>query len=310
MAVTTEVKGLITNLQDFAVHDGPGLRVLVFFKACPLRCKWCQNPESLFPYPEIIYRSSLCLGCLRCMEVCPVPGAIVEDEERRIDRDKCVRCMKCVESCLGRALSQVGEWMSVDQLVKKIVKYAPFFSSSERGGVTLSGGEPTAQPKFVLELLEACREYGIHTVIETCGYTSYEILKGIAQSVDIVIYDIKHMNETDHIIGTGVSNKLILENLQRLCKEVNTEIVIHLPLICGFNDDDENVRRTAEFVKSLKRVRHVSLLPFNELASGKYKSMGLVWEYADMRRQTDERLTELKNIVESYKLSADIGGLW
>lgn len=302
--------GWVTNLQDFVVHDGPGLRVLVFLKGCPLRCRWCQNPESLAPLPEIEFHTSLCLGCLRCAEVCPIPGAIIEDKERRIDRSKCIACMACIDTCLGTALRRVGEWMSVEQVMQKIARYKPFFDHSDRGGVTLSGGEPTFQPEFALRLLKSCREMGIHTVMETCGYTNYETLKRIAQNVDLLIYDIKHMDEASHIAGTGVSNSLILENLERLCKEVNTEIVVHIPLITGFDDDDENIIKTAEFVSSLKKIKHVDLLPFNELPSGKYKAMGLDWEYAETRRQSPEQLTRLQDIVQSYGLEVNIGGLW
>ena len=302
--------GWVTNLQDFVVHDGPGLRVLVFFKGCPLRCRWCQNPESLVPVPEIEFHTSLCLGCLKCLEVCPIPGAIVEDKEQRIDRSKCISCMACVDACLGTALRKVGEWMSVEQVLQRIVRYKPFFDHSDRGGVTLSGGEPAFQPEFALGLLKSCREMGIHTAVETCGYTNYETLKRIVQNVDLLIYDIKHMDEASHIVGTGRSNRLILENLRRLCKEVATEIAVHIPLIPGFNDDDENIIKTAEFVNLLKKIKHVDLLPFNYLASGKYKAMGLDWEYAETRQQSPERLAGLQELVQSHGLEVTIGGLW
>lgn len=307
--ILVEEKGFITNIQDYVVHDGPGLRVLVFFKGCPLRCKWCQNPENLNPFPEIMYRPSLCVESGRCREVCPV-GAITEDKEHRIDRSKCTRCMYCVDVCLGRALIRVGEWVSVEQLLEQVVKYNPFFSGSDHGGVTLSGGEPAFQPEFALQFLKSLRKLGIHTAFETCGYADYEALKRMAQNTDLVIYDIKHMNEASHIIGTGRSNSLILENLSRLCQEVDTEIIVHLPLICGFNDDDENIRKSAGFVSSLKKIRHVDLLPFNYLASGKYKGMGLEWEYAGAKQQSEERLARLKGIVQSYGLEVVVGGLW
>ena len=302
--------GWISNLQDFVVHDGPGLRVLVFLSGCALRCRWCQNPENLEVLPQIMYRPSLCLECLRCAEVCPVPGAIVEDKELRIDRSKCTKCMACVDACLGKALERVGEQMSVEEVLNKLLPYRPFFDHSDQGGVTLSGGDPTFQPEFTLKLLGSLREFGIHSAVETSGYTSYEMLKRIAKASDLLIYDLKHMDEESHIMGTGISNRVILDNLRRLCKELNTEIVVHVPLICGFNDDDENIRKIAEFVMSLKKIRHVDLLPFNELASGKYKAMGIDWEYAEVKRQSPEKLERLREIVESYGLEVTIGGLW
>jgi len=304
------IQGLVTDVQDFAVHDGPGLRVLVFLKGCPLRCGWCQNPESLNLQQEIEYHASICRGCLRCREVCPISGAIVEDKELRIDRSKCTRCMACVGACLGKALVKVGEWMSVEQVVEKITRYKPFFDCSDDGGVTLSGGDPTFQPKFTLSLIEACREQGIHTTVETCGYASYEILRSIVEASNLVIYDIKHMNKDKHIEGTGESNRLILENIKSLCKEVDTEIVVHIPLICGFNDDEENIIKTAEFVASLKKIKHVDILPFNELASGKYNALGLDWKYSQTRQQPLKKLERLQDIIQSYGLEVNIGGLW
>jgi pyruvate formate lyase activating enzyme len=200
--------------------------------------------------------------------------------------------------------------MTVDQVMQKVLRYKPFFDHSDQGGVTLSGGDPTFQPEFTLALLKACQEVGIHTTIETCGFAKYETLKKIVQNANLLIYDIKHMDEASHLLGTGIPNHLILDNLQRFCQEVNTEIVVHVPLICGFNDDGENITKTAEFVGSLKKIKRVDLLPFNELASGKYRAMGLVWEYAGMRRQPSERLARLQEIVESYGLEVTIGGLW
>lgn len=302
--------GLVTNFQDFAVQDGPGLRVLAFFKGCPLRCSWCQNPENVAPFPEIEYRVSQCVGCLHCLEVCPIEGAIVEDSSIRIDRSKCIRCMRCTDVCLGKALREVGQWTSVEALSDKIIRYKPFFDGSDRGGLTLSGGEPTFQPEFTLGILRSCKDAGIHVAVQTCGYTTYEILVEVASHADLILYDIKHMNEASHLLGTGRSNGLILHNLTRLCRESDTEIVVRLPLICGFNDDDRNVRESAQFVSSLKRIDRFDLLPFNELAAAKYKAVGKNWEYEDGKRQSDERLGRLREIVESFGLSVTIGGLW
>ena len=302
--------GLVSDIQDFAVHDGPGLRILVFLKGCPLTCEWCQNPESISPDPEIEYHSVLCRECLRCLDVCPVPGAVTTDKEHRIDRGKCIQCMRCVEVCSGKALSAVGELMSAEQVARKVARYKPFFARSDNGGVTLSGGEPAFQPKFTSRLLELCRDPGIHRAVETCGYTPYETLKDIAKAADLLLYDIKHMDETSHLKGTGKSNTLILENVKRLCDEGITEIVVRIPLINGFNDDENNVRATAEFVSSLKTVDRLDLLPFNELASAKYRAMCLEWKYAETRQQSPEQLARLRKIVESYGFRTTIGGLW
>ncbi|MFC2065850.1 glycyl-radical enzyme activating protein [Chloroflexota bacterium] len=302
--------GLVTDIQDFAVHDGPGLRVIVFLKGCTLKCDWCQNPESINPSPEIAFHTVDCLECFRCLDVCPVPGAIIKDKEQRIDRSKCTKCMDCVEVCLGKALREVGESMKAGELLKRIERYKPFFNRSDRGGLTLSGGEPLFQPQFSLSVLKLCRKDGIHTAIETCGYAPYEILEKVGKAADLVLYDIKHMNEQAHINRTGNSNSLILANLERFCRETDSEVAIRLPLISDFNDDDTNVMDTARFVSSLGKIKRLDLLPFNELASAKYKIMDSEWKYAETKQQSPKKLAKLRKIVETYGLETTIGGLW
>ena len=301
---------LVTDILDFMVHDGYGLRLSVFFKGCPLKCTWCQNPEAIGSEIEIAYHAERCIGCGKCLEVCPVPGAIVEDNHRRIDRTKCTLCLDCVEACPGTALQKVGEEYSVDKLFAKISRYKVFFENSDRGGVTLSGGEPTAHRTFVLELLKKCREAGIHATIDTCGCAPYETIKEIAENIDLVLYDIKHMDEAKHVEGTGVSNRLILENLKRLCEEATLDIVVRIPLIPGYNDDEENVRETVEFLKSTGKINRLDLLPFNELPVDKYQAMGLTWDCGELKTQSREDLLVLKEIVEGYGFEATIGGMW
>jgi pyruvate formate lyase activating enzyme len=308
--VTSEKAGWITNLQDFVLHDGPGLRVLVFLRGCPLRCRWCQNPESIDLFPEIEFQPSHCLGCRRCLEVCGIPGAILKDKEQRINKSQCTKCMACTEVCVGRALQKVGEKISVEQLLQVVMRYKPFFDHSDRGGITLSGGEPTFQPEFTARLLTSFREAGIHTVMETCGHANYDTLKELVENVNVLIYDIKHMDEAKHIEGTGKTNQLILHNLKRLCEESDTEIVVHIPLIRDFNDDENNIKETVKFVGSLKKIRQIDLLPFNELAAEKYRAVGMKWEYAGVQRQTPDQLNRLEEIVKSQGLQVTVGGLW
>ena len=300
--------GKIVNIQDYSVHDGYGIRTLVFLKGCPLRCPWCQNPEAISPDYEIKYQASLCIECFKCAEVCPM-DAIVKDKSKRIDRNKCNFCMYCTESCPSKGLSRVGTKMSVEEVMKPILSYRPFYDASEKGGITLSGGEPTFQPKFSMGLLKRCKEFGIHTAMETCGYTNYDVLKSLIEYLDLLLYDVKHMDDELHKKFTGVSNKLILENLERISKEHDIECVIRIPLICGFNDDEDNIRKTANFVSSLG-INRIDLLPFNELPSGKYKSLGHDWEYKYAKRQSDELMRNLKKMIESYNFEVTIGGLW
>ena len=300
-------KGIIVNLQDYSVHDGYGIRTLVFLKGCPLQCPWCQNPEAIRSDYEIKYQALRCIECLKCEEVCP-RGAIVRDRESRLDKSKCDLCMLCAESCPSRALSQVGAMMSVEEILRPLLSYKPFYDGSEKGGVTLSGGEPTFQPEFSLALLKRCREHGIHTAMETCGFSSYEVLKSLVDYLDLLLYDVKQMDDEVHKRFTGVSNKRILDNLERVARE-DVECVVRIPLIGGFNDDEENIRETSRFVSSLG-IKKLDLLPFNDLPSGKYKTLGMDWEYKYAERQSAEVLEQYKAIVGSYGLEVTIGGLW
>jgi pyruvate formate lyase activating enzyme len=304
------LEGSITGIQDYAVHDGYGLRTLVFLKGCPLRCRWCQNPESLTGYPEIAFHPSLCVQCGHCKEAC-LEGAISDTEEKRIDRERCTRCMACVKACRGGALSQTGLRMTAEQLVRKLCRYAPFYTSSDRGGVTISGGEPLYQVEFTAELLRQCRENTLHTAIETSGYADYDHLRKIVGKADLLLYDIKHMDDSQHKAGTGIGNREILANLTKLCAESsNLEKVVRIPLIPGYNDSEENVGETAQFVRSLG-IGQIDLLAFNELPSEKYKSLGKgVWEYANAKRQPKAELQKLANAVAKQGLRVTIGGLW
>lgn len=303
-------KGLITSIQDYTVHDGPGLRSLVFLKGCSLRCGWCQNPESLKGYPEIMFFEGLCAGCMKCEEVCP-KGAILKGKENRIDRSKCTLCMKCVEICPKQALKKVGIWMTSEEVLNVVLRYKPFYDGSDRGGVTLSGGDPVFQPEFSAELLKDSREKGLHTAIETSGYVDYKLFRKITKHLDLLLYDIKHMDDEAHKRGVGVSNKIILENLRRTRKERrDLECVIRIPLISDYNDDDENVKNTAIFLKSIG-IKQLDLLPFNEFPSAKYRETGKgEWKFKDKKRQSDKLLAELKKVVESHGLKCTIGGLW
>lgn len=301
-------KGFIANIQDYSVHDGYGIRTLIFFKGCPLHCPWCQNPEAINSGYELMFRSRLCIGCFKCEEVCPA-NAIIKEGKKRVDAGKCTLCKRCTENCPSKALTLVGREVSVAEVMKVILSYKPFFDASEKGGVTISGGEPTYQAKFVLALLKQCRENGIHTAMETCGYKNFRVLKTLVQYTDLLLYDVKHMDDGIHKKYTGVSNKLILQNLKKLAQEGEVECVVRIPLIPGFNDSEENVERTARFVSS-PGIKKLDLLPFNEMPSGKYNTLGKNWAYKLGKRQSDEVLGNLKKIVESKGLEVTIGGLW
>jgi len=304
------LKGLIATVQDYSVHDGSGLRSIVFLKGCSLRCTWCQNPESLNVYPEVAFHERLCVACDRCKEICP-EDAIIAAEKGRIDRTRCTNCMKCAKVCPVSALARVGRWRTVDQVLEKVRRYVAFYRRSEGGGITVSGGDCITQPEFTAELVRRCQAEGLNTCIETSGYGPYDKLKEIANHLDLLLYDIKHMDDDFHKKGTKIGNKLILANLTQLCREMpDLKKVIRIPLVPGYNDDGETVTRIAEFVRTLG-IQQIDLLPFNILASAKYKMMGLEpWVHAGINQQSNEELTRLVEIVKKVGLQFTVGGLW
>lgn len=307
------VSGLIKVVEESGVQDGPGLRSVVFLKGCALRCKWCQNPELIDFRPEIWFHKDHCQKCGACKEVCPAGAIALDSEDKRIIRGKCLgfECRKCVEACPNDTYEVVGFRITAEDLYKHVEKFKPFYDRSDRGGVTLTGGDPLHQPEFTAEVLRLCQENHIHTAIESSLYAPYENLGKIAMYCNIILCDIKHMDSSKHKEGTGVSNELILENFKRLEREYEGEIVVRIPLIPGYSDDEDNVVRTLEFLYPLKRVKGVDLLPFNIFPIAKYKALFLDWEYEGVKRQSDEHLNKLKGIVDSYKrFSCTISGLW
>lgn len=300
--------GLITNFQDFAVHDGFGLRVILFLKGCSLRCTWCQNPESISSDPELYYHEKLCRNCGKCIAVCD-PKALGNSVANRVDRKKCNKCMKCTDVCPTGALARVGKWISAEEVLASFLDYKPFFDASEKGGITLSGGDPVYQPEFVADILSKCKKLGIHTAIETAGYADYAAMQEFLPYLDLMMYDIKHMDSAKHKKGTGQPNELILENLIRIRKDYpNLEIIIRVPLIPGFNDDETNIAETAKFLVSIG-IDKLDILPFNILASAKYNALGVKWKHAKVERQEDPYLNKLQEAAQKYIPDVTIGGM-
>ena len=306
-------KGVIKTIDEYAVHDGPGNRALVFLKGCKLRCKWCQNPELQNFEPEIWFHSAKCIMCGKCLEVCPAGAIDLKKDIGRIDRNKClgVECSKCVAACPMKAYEIVGFEISAEELYEKLAGYKIFYG--QKGGVTLTGGDPLHLPDFTAEVLKLCHEGGIHTAIETSLYSDYDTLLKVVENCDLILCDIKHMNSEKHKEGTGVPNELILENLERLDKDYKGEIVARVPLIPGYNDYKENILDTIKFLKTLKNIKGLDLLPFNIYPVAKYHALGRDWiEYEMMERQSEEYLNELCDLVKSHDsgIRCTIGGLW
>ena len=271
-----ELAGLTANIQHYAVNDGPGIRTTVFMKGCPLRCKWCHNPEMIDPHLGIWYRQMLCTSCSKCIEVCSESAIEGFGDERVIDRNACNLCMKCVEVCPNHAMAAVGEQITVENALKEIRKDEIFYRRNN-GGATLSGGEPLLQAHFVTELLKQCQDHLVHTVLDTCGYSSWDTMSKAVEYADLILFDIKHMDAAKHKWGTGVSNELILENARRLAK--TNEMWVRVPIIPGFNDTEGELRDIAEFML-FNSLHNVDLLPYHTYAEGKYKMLGRQYELA------------------------------
>jgi pyruvate formate lyase activating enzyme len=299
-----EEKGLIFNIQRFSVHDGPGIRTTVFFKGCPLHCPWCSNPESQSFSPELIVRDTLCKGCGACVETCPQQAiTLTKKEGRRINRKKCNSCFLCVENCQYKSLSVCGKYMKVDEILDEVLQDRLFYKNSG-GGVTLSGGEVLLQSHFALQVLKACKTEGLHTVLETSGYGSWKELKDLLPFVDLVLFDLKHLDPVEHKKTTGVGNKIILENLRKTSKM--TPVWLRIPLIADFNDSGAQIKKAALLGKEIG-AQKISLLPYHEGGKSKSEQLGRIYPLPWARAPEEEHLDHLKKIIERDGLKATIG---
>ncbi len=251
----------VFNIQRCSIHDGPGIRTTVFIKGCPLRCDWCHNPESLDGAPEVAISEGKCVSCGACVEACPESDGVRPARGPGWDDGNCRRCGACAEVCPGEARELIGEPRAVADLVAEIERDRPFFDASG-GGVTFSGGEPLCYPAFLTACLEACREKGLHTAVDTSGFASTKVVSDIARLADVVLYDLKHMDPAAHERRTGVDNERILDNLRTLSGQ-GAVIWIRFPVIPGFNDDDENLEAMAAFVGALPNTHPIFCLPYH-----------------------------------------------
>jgi pyruvate formate lyase activating enzyme len=263
------IKGICFDIQRFSLHDGPGVRMGVFLKGCPLSCAWCHNPESQTKKPEVVFFEDRCAGCKACVDACPNKK---DGDSPKPDPESCTGCGKCVDACVSDARRLLGEKISVADLVAKIEREREFFEQSG-GGVTFTGGEPLSQGEFLLACLRALRDRCIHTAVDTCGYAKKELILEVAKSTDLFLFDLKIMDEAAHRKYTGSPVTGILENL-RAVDASGTETWIRLPLVPGINDDDANIEAIGKFIASLENTRRIYILPFHKLGSHKYRREG------------------------------------
>jgi pyruvate formate lyase activating enzyme len=285
------LRGLITNVQRFSIHDGPGIRTTVFFKGCPLHCFWCHNPETLRPQPEIQLFPDRCIGCGVCFERCPQGAHVLTDGQRQFRRELCQACGRCAEECYAEAIVLVGKWWTAEELVEELLKDQPFYKQSG-GGITLSGGEPLLQQPFSLRVLQLCRHEGLHTAIETAGCCRWEDLEELLPWLDLVIMDIKLMDDASHREATGASNRQILQNVLRLA-ETDAPLLLRTPVVPTVNDTLEAIGEIAAFVRGLPNLVYYELMPFHRMAEGKYNSLGLSYRARHLEAPPKELLESL-----------------
>ncbi|RJT51948.1 glycyl-radical enzyme activating protein [Rahnella variigena] len=302
--VDYEMEGVLFNIQRYSLHDGPGIRTIPFFKGCPLSCKWCSNPESQRPQPELIFKKSDCIRCGKCIEACKQQALSVSNAFF-IDRERCIQCGKCTQVCPTQALEMKGKRMTVADVMRELQKEENLYRRSG-GGITLSGGEPLAQPDFARELLKACKEKGWHTAIETTGFTTPEVIADVFPYVDLALTDIKAINPAVHLANTGIENSQILENLLRI--SFLTKTIVRIPVIPGVNDNSEEIHNIAEFARLMSNVDTLHLLPYHSFGENKYGLLGRIYPMGEADSIAESKMELLKREVESSGFHCHIGG--
>ncbi|WP_425059874.1 Choline trimethylamine-lyase activating enzyme [Sporomusa carbonis] len=298
------LKGNIFNIQRYSIHDGRGIRTLVFFKGCPLHCVWCANPESQSFNNEITILQNRCFRCEKCVRSCPVNAITITPTGVVINRTECTLCGRCTKICYAECLQEIGKQYTVMEALEEIQGDLVFYESSG-GGVTFSGGEPFAQADFLYALLQKCKEHGIDTAIETCGFAPFEKIERCLPYLDTVLFDIKHLDNEAHKQLTGVENMLILANLRKIAA-TGVDIVIRVPVIPGLNDSLEHLSQIASFARELG-IAEIHLLPYHDFGRPKYFRLGQEYKL-DIEPPTKDNMEELQRTLSQLGISVEIGG--
>ncbi len=299
--------GIVFNVQRFSVHDGPGIRTIIFFKGCPLRCLWCDNPEGQRTAPEMVFWKGRCIHCNTCIAICPRKAIRTGRQKSKVIlKNRCTLCGRCLDECYSGALEQIGRWITVDEILEEAERDRIFFDASG-GGITLSGGEPTLQGGFVVELLRNCRRRRIHTAIETCGHADWKVLEKILQYTDLVLYDIKDMDPVKHKEFVGVQNDLILGNAKKISSKPFS-MIVRIPIIPGYNDRQDSIKKTTQFISDLRGVREVHLIPYHQFGEAKYERLGLKYRLKGVKPPSEEHIRAIKDEFLSAGLEVKVGG--
>ncbi|MBW1960234.1 MAG: glycyl-radical enzyme activating protein [Deltaproteobacteria bacterium] len=300
-------RGLVFNIERFCVHDGPGIRTIVFLKGCMLSCKWCANPEGIGKTPQMAFLPESCIGCGHCAEGCSEKATFrTSDGMISVNAQRCAHCGSCVAVCPSGARLMYGTSMSVGEVFEEVCKDLPFYRRSQ-GGVTVSGGEPLAQKSFTYSLLKYCSLHNIHTAVETCGYASWGTVSYAFEFADLILFDFKHIHPLKHLKFTGVNNQQILENLKRLDAE-GRALIIRVPVIPGFNATIGEMEAMASFAAKLKNPHTCHLLPYHPLGNSKYSRFGRKPVFQPDDELSREQMQEFLSIWESHGIKSQIGG--
>ena len=300
------IKGIVFDIMHFSIRDGPGIRTTVFLKGCPLHCQWCHNPESQSRGLELMLRPNLCIACLACIPACPEGAITLIGGVLITDRSKCNLCDICVETCTAEARVIVGREMTVAEVMAEIVKDTIFYDESS-GGVTFSGGEALMQPNFLLELLRACKEKGIHTTVDTSGFANWAVIDSLRSYVDLFLYDLKVLDDEVHRQFTGVSNQLILANLN-LLSWFGHPVILRMPLIPGINDSDESIQAVGRFAASLPNLVRLDILPYHQAVIEKYRRLDNVYGLAEIAPPSGEKVEIIAGVLRGFHLNIQVGG--
>ena len=289
--------GKIVSIKKFEIHDGDGVRTTLFLKGCPLKCRWCHNPESIAPSANLFYNPQKCINCGECLNICDCHTT--KNALHILNRENCTSCGKCADVCLGDALALYGKEISADDLLPKLLEDKPFFEESG-GGVTLSGGEPLMQSEFCAEILKSLKENGINTAVDTCGYAKKQDIDRVLPFTDTFLYDIKAINPEVHKKCTGVTNENILENIKYI-DSLNKPIEVRIPLVPTMNN--EEMPEIAKFLSGLKNIKKIKILPYHSFGASKYEYIGKEYKL-NIPTPSETEINNALKIFEEYGLNA------
>jgi pyruvate formate lyase activating enzyme len=291
---TENVKGIIFDIQRFSVHDGPGIRTVIFFKGCSLHCFWCQNPEGIRSQSEIMFFPDRCILCGKCVEVCPEEAHLIKEGTHYYDHDKCTSCGRCAESCYAGVLKITGRVMTVKEVIKEVLKDKIFYEQSG-GGITLSGGDAVMQHRFTHALLKRSKLEGLHTALETAANCNWKILASLLPLID----------PEKHKEATNSSNELILYNAQKL-SQTPKPLIVRTPVIPGVNDSLKEITAIAQFIKTFPNLQYYELLPFHRFGEGKYHNLGLLYAASHLKAPSKDKMNKLANAARKFGITVKV----